>query len=192
MANNWGKLKRFGAYFDKLETFDGLEVFQKLQELKGEFTSKLATFEGMKSNNIKIFYYFTEAKKTPKTLDGISGLSKVEDIALNGLNRLESVQDLSKCITLKELTLENCKIPSDIYALKSLKNLEKLTLDNCRDIETLEFIKELQNLRYLSFTGNTKVLDGNLEFLKNMSNAGVEVYFANRKHYNIKSSDLIT
>lgn len=190
VIEDWKKLKYFSAYCDNLESFNGLENLNQLDTFRPEVTSKFKTFEGTKSKSIKTFFIYTEAKKTPKTLQGISGLEVVENIAINGFKQLDSIDDLHQCISLKELTFENCKIPKDIVKLGMLKNLEKLILDNCKDIESLEFVREFQNLKYLSFDGNTKIINGNLDFLKELSNHGVEIYFTDRKHYSVKFKDL--
>ena len=187
---NWKKLKSFSAYCNNLESFEGLNSFFQLQIFKPEITAKFKTFKGTNSKSIVKLHIYTEAKKTPKTLDGISGLEVVENIALNGFKQMESIGDLFECSSLKELTFENCKIPNDISTLDLLTNLEKLVLDDCKNIESLEFIKKLPNLKYLSFDGNTKIIDGNLNFLKELSDTGVEIYFTDRKHYSLKSKDL--
>jgi len=186
MMKNWKKLKYFSAYCDNLESFAGLDIFNELEISKVEITSKFKTFEECNSESIKIFYIYTEAK----TLKGLSGLTRVENIAINGLKQLESIDNLQQCGNLKELTFENCKIPDDIFMLNKLLNLEKLVFDDCKDIESLQFVRELPNLKYLSFDGNTKVIDGNLDFLKELADTGVEIYFNNRKHYSIKYEDL--
>jgi len=187
---NWKKLKYFSAYCDNLESLEGLHSFSQLQIFKPEITAKFKTFKGTNSKSIIKLHVYTEAKKTLKTLDGISGLEVLEDIALNGFRQMESIGDLFKCSSLKELTFENCKIPNDISALDSLANLEKLVFNDCKNIESLEFVKKLPKLIYLSFNGNTKIMDGNLDFLKKMSESGTEIYFNDRKHYSIKYKDL--
>lgn len=190
IMKSWKNLKYFSAYCDNLESFEGLDNFDKLEIFRPEITSKFKTFEGLNSKNIRKFHIYTEAKKTPKTLEGISGLVQVRDMAINGLKKLESIGNLYQCHTLQELTFENCKIPNDISMLNSLASLEKLIFDDCKDIESLAFVKELPKLKYLSFDGNTKVVDGNLDFLKKLSDSGVEIYFSDRKHYSIKCKDL--
>jgi len=190
IIKNWKKLKYFSAYCDNLESFSGLDKFTKLEVFKLETTSKFKTFEGTKSKSIKTFFIYTEARKTSTTLNGLSGLKNVDIISLNGFKQLESINDLSYCLTLKELTFEKCKIPNDVSTLSSLVNLEKLVFDDCKNIESLAFIRKLPNLKYLSFDGNTKVMDGNLDFLKELSNINIEIYFTDRKHYNIKCKDL--
>jgi len=126
IMKNWKKLKYFSAYCDNLESFSGLDKFIKLEVFKLETTSKFKTFEDTNSQSIKIFFVYTEAKKTSTTLNGLSGLKNVEIISLNGFKQLESINDLSYCLTLKELIFENCKIPNDVSTLSSLVNLEKL------------------------------------------------------------------
>lgn len=184
------KLNFFSAYCDNLESFEGIEKLSSLEDIKLETTSKLKELKNLQSDTVKIFYLYTEEASKLKSLDGIQGLTSVENIALNGYKKLESIGSLSKCHTLKILTFENCKIPDDLEALSALQNLEKVTLDDCKEVKSLEFIKNLPHLKYLSFDGNTKITDGNLEFLKELNNKGVEIYFNDRKHYNLKFKEI--
>jgi len=128
-AQNWKKLKKFGAYFDKLKSFEGIESFKYLEEFKGEFTSSLQSFEGLNSQSIKTFYYYTETRKTPVTLKGVSGLKNVETIKLSGLKKLNSIADLSECKNLKEFWLEESSVPDDIEEITNIKSLEKVFID---------------------------------------------------------------
>lgn len=184
------KLNFFSAFCDNLESFEGIDKLSNLEDIKLETTSRLKELKNLQSDTIKIFYLYTEEASKLKSFDGIEGLTSVENIALNGYKKLESIGNLSECHTLQTLTFENCKIPNDIDQLSTLKNLEKVTLDDCRDVNSLNFVKELPNLKYLSFDGNTKITDGNLEFLKELNNKGIEIYFNDRKHYNLKFKEI--
>lgn len=184
------KLNFFSAYCDNLESFAGIEKLSSLKDIKLETTSKLKELKNLQSDTIKIFYLYTEEASKLKSLDGIEGLTSVENIALNGYKKLESIGSLSKCHALKIITFENCKIPNDIDELIKLKSLEKITLDHCKEINSLEFVKKLPNLKYLSFDGNTKITDGDLEFLKELNTKGVEIYFNDRKHYSLKFKEI--
>ena len=128
-AQNWKKLKKFGAYFDKLKSFEGIESFKYLEEFKGEFTSSLQSFEGLNTQSIKTFYYYTEARKTPVTLKGISGLKNAEIIKLSGLKKLNSIADLPECKNLKEFWLEESNVPDDIEEITNIKSLKKVFID---------------------------------------------------------------
>jgi hypothetical protein len=46
-------------------------------------------------------------------------------------------------------------------------------------------------MKYIAFCGNTKIIDGNLDFLKPLAQKGVEIYLTNRRHYSIKAKELI-
>lgn len=188
--NKLQKLNFFTAFCDNLESFEGLDKLSSLEDIKLETTLKLKELKNLQSDTIKIFYLYTEEACKLKSLDGIEGLTSVENIALNGYKKLESIKNLSKCHTLQILTFENCKIPNDAEHLSYLQNLERITLDDCKEINSLEFVIKLPNLKYLSFGGNTKITDGNLDFLKELSHKGVEIYFNDRKHYTIKEKDV--
>jgi len=134
LALNWKRLKKFSAYFDKLKNFDGIEKFEYLEEFKGEYTSSLQTLNGLSSKSIKVFYYYTEARKTLMTLQGVSGLKNVEILAFSGLKKLETIADLIQCQNLKELRIENSNIPDDIEKITQIKSLEKLVVDYGQDV----------------------------------------------------------
>lgn len=185
------KLNFFSAYCDNLESFEGIEKLRSLEDITIETTSNLRELKNLQSDTIKVFYLYAEETNKLKSLKGIEGLPLVENIVLNGLKKLESINSLSKCHILKTLTFKNCRIPNDIDQLSTLKNLQKITLDDCKEINSLEFVTQLPNLKYLSFDGNTKITDGNLEFLKELNNKGVEIYFNDRKNYNVKYSEII-
>lgn len=185
------KLNFFSAYCDNLESFEGIEKLRSLEDITIETTSNLRELKNLQSDTIKVFYLYAEETNKLKSLKGIEGLPLVENIVLNGLKKLESINSLSKCHILKILTFKNCRIPNDIDQLSTLKNLQKITLDDCKEINSLEFVTQLPNLKYLSFDGNTKITDGNLEFLKELNNKGVEIYFNDRKNYNVKYSEII-
>jgi len=134
MIQNWKSLKRFDAYFDKLKSFEGVENFKYLKEFKGEFTSKLKSFEGIKSKSIETFFYYTEARNTPTSLEGISGLENVKLLKFSGLKKLESIADLTQCSKLEEVWFEESKVPSDIEKLAQMPNLKKVFIDYSEDV----------------------------------------------------------
>jgi hypothetical protein len=192
IMKNWKKLKYFSAYCDDLKSFEGLEQFKKLEIFRPETTSAFKTFKDTNSKSIKTFMLYTEARNTPKTLEGIGGLEVAELIALNGLKKLEDLGDLYKCQNLKELRLERCHIPNSIGdVVKRLPKLERLILDDCGDIESIAFVKEIPSLKYLSVSENSKIIDGNLDFLKALAQKGVEIHFTPRKHYTITYDDVV-
>jgi hypothetical protein len=134
MIQNWKSLKRFGAYFDKLKSFEGLENFKHLKEFKGQFTSKLKSFEGLKSKSIETFFYYSEVRNTPTSLEGISGLENVKLLKFSGLKKLETIADLTQCSTLEEVWFEESKVPSDIEKLAQMPNLKKVFIDYPGDV----------------------------------------------------------
>jgi len=134
MMQNWKSLKRFGAYFDKLKSFEGLENFKNLKEFKGQFTSKLKSFEGIKSKSIETFFYYSEARNTPTSLEGISGLESVKLLKFSGLKKLETIADLTQCSKLEEVWFEEGKVPSDIEKLAHMPNLKKVFIDYPGDV----------------------------------------------------------
>jgi len=166
MMQNLKDLQYLVAYAGALQTFDGIEVFEDLETLELQTTDKL------------------------ESISHVGGLSNLKAFALRGAVKLASFDGLQNCKSLNELTLENCRIPDDADQLSKLKRLEKLTMDDCKKVKSLAFAKTLKNLKYLSFDGSTEILDGDLAFLKELSKRGVEIYFNDRKHYNVKLEEI--
>lgn len=129
LLSNWSRLGYFSAYCENLENLRGLEKLNNLERFQCQFTSKFQGFKEAKSKSIKMFFYYTEATKTPTTLEGISGLENVEVLALAGLKKLETIADLPQCRHLKEFRLEDSRVPEDIERLLEIKSLKKLIID---------------------------------------------------------------
>lgn len=134
LLERWSKLNSFEVYFDKLKNLEGLDKFEHLRKLKGQFTGRFQGFQGVISKSIKSFFFYTEARKSPTTLEGISGLENVEVMEISGLKKLETIADLPMCRHLRELSLEESRIPDDIERILEIKSLRKLKVDYGSDV----------------------------------------------------------
>lgn len=166
IMKNLKNLQYLVAYTGALQSFDGIEVFERLKILDLQTTDKL------------------------ESISHIGGLHNLKEFALRGALKLASFDGLQNCQSLNEITLEKCRIPDDTDQLSKLKSLEKLTMDDCKKVKSLSFVKTLKNLKYLSFDGSTEIMDGDLVFLKELNKRGVEIYFNDRKHYNIRLEEM--
>ncbi len=182
------KLISLELYAENLRSLRGLEFLSNLKTLKLDLTSKFKSFEIVSSNTLETLSLYDG--KSIKSLKSLSNLKNIKRINFTNFKKLESVKDLNKCSNIEHITFVDCKIPNDINELGSLKKLKTLTINDCKNIESLSFVKEIQELKVLSFDGNTKVIDGSLNFLKELYAKGVNIVFNDRKHYSLKWKDL--
>ncbi|HUM52620.1 MAG TPA: hypothetical protein PK431_12430 [Chitinophagales bacterium] len=125
--------------------------------------------------------------------------SKLEDLSplkkLTGLNKLElfsipKLTSLSFLInsTIQIIGIEKCKSIKDINHVFSLKNLKVLGLIDSVPFTSISEIPKLSNLESF-YIGHTNIIDGDLKPLLNLKNLK-RCFITNRKHYNLKNSDI--
>lgn len=121
-----------------------------------------------------------------QSLNGIDTSINIQCLYLHYNRLLKNISALSKVKkTLKALRIENCPKIEDFSVLSELEKLELLELSGSNTIPDLSFLKSMKNLK--TFTFNMNVLDGDLSPCLNLSYVYSE---RNRKHYNLKDSDL--
>lgn len=122
------------------------------------------------------------------TLSGINNLKKLNMLGLYYFSKLKDISDIESLSHLEEIEIYNCKKISDITPLSKLHNLKILFLNDCGNITSLKPIRNLDKLEFFLFYGTTKIIDGDLDFLKEMNIK--KIAFANRRHYSLKNEDL--
>jgi len=153
-------LKYLGLGNSKVKSLNGIEEFNRLENLGLEFMTKL------------------------ESLAGIESLTKLKEIELYSLRTLASIDAVAQIKSLQRINIEKCKRVERIDGISSCNSLCQLYLNNMGDIQSLLPIKDLSNLKKLLFWEETNIVDGDLDFLLNMN---LEVLsFQNRKHYSIK------
>lgn len=126
------------------------------------FQSKIITLEGIqKSQRMQCLYLYYN-----RSLQDISALKKVKR-------------------TLRALRIENCPKINDFSVLGELENLELLELSGNNELPSLSFLKKMKNLKTFIFNMNVK--DGDLTPCLDLSYVYSE---KNRKHYNLKDTEL--
>jgi hypothetical protein len=126
-----------------------------------------------------------------KSLKNIEAMQRLESIEIVYGHRLQIHSFKHPLEHIKIFSLNGCKRIENIDFIEALINLEKLILDNCGDIESLKPISRLSSMKYIAFCGNTKILDGNLDFLKPLAQKGVEIHFTPSRHYSVKADELL-
>lgn len=121
-----------------------------------------------------------------KSLEGIEKSNKMQCLYLYYNRCLQDITALGKVKkTLRALRIDNCPKIEDFSILGELENLELLELTGSNILPNLNFIKKMKNLKTFVFSMNVK--DGDLSSCLDLS----YVYSQkNRKHYNLKDSEL--
>lgn len=120
-----------------------------------------------------------------RSLTGLENFQALKSVDLFQCTKLENIKAIQSCKSIESIHIESCKKIPNISPIKSQIELKHLSLNNCGDIESLTPIALLNNLETLSFTEDTKIIDGNLTFISNLKNLK-KVIFNNRKHYSNK------
>ncbi len=123
------------------------------------------------------------------SLDGLSYFPNLNKLDLYNINSLINIKGVINCLELNFLSIEKCKLISDLSYLSTLKELKVLYLDNCGSIKSLKPLENLMKLDELHFIENTDILDGDLQFLLNKRIKSL--YFRDRRHYSHKRKELI-
>lgn len=120
------------------------------------------------------------------SLNGIETSSKMQCLYLYYMRSLNDISALAKVKnTLKALRIENCPKIADFSVLAELENLELLELSGSNTLPNLDFVKSMKKLK--TFVFHVNVQNGDLSPCLNLS----YVYSgSNRKHYNLKDSEL--
>jgi hypothetical protein len=126
----------------------------------------------------------------PDDISKIEVLDNIKIFRLLSCKKIPSIEFISKLNNLKKLQIESTVLPDNIGCFGNLSHLESLELIDCKEIKSLAFVSQLSALKYLNFAGNTKVLDGTLDFLDELQARGVSISFNNRKHYTRKIKDV--
>lgn len=121
-----------------------------------------------------------------KALDGIQQSNRMQCLYLYSNRSLQDISALKKVKrTLRALRIENCPKINDFSVLGELENLELLELSGSNELPDLSFLEKMKNLKTFIFSMNVK--DGNLTPCLDLSYVYSE---KNRKHYNLKDTEL--
>lgn len=152
-----------GLSLSNYEKRDMSEAFcSSILDTLSIFQSKITALEGIqKSQKMQCLYLYYN-----RSLQDISALRKVKT-------------------TLKALRIENCPKINDFSPLGELENLELLELSGSNELSSLGFLIKMKNLKTFIFNMNVK--DGDLTPCLDLSYVYSE---KNRKHYNLKDTEL--
>jgi len=131
----------------------------KLLSIGGYDKSDLKCFETI--NTIEYLNFWTSRTESLKGLEVFENLKKVE---LFKLRNLDSVQPLSFCSNIEEISISQCGKLTDVYTLNKIKRLNKLQLQRLNSFNNLDNFENFENLSYL------KIEDCKIDSLKPIKN----------------------
>jgi len=117
-----------------------------------------------------------------RDLRGLITLKRLRRLRLNNLTKLASLVGLEELTNLEELDLRGERAIRSIEELGSLSRLRRLYLDDNGDIESLGPLDKLSALEVVTFSGSTKIIDGDLSPLVRLKSL-TGITFQNRRHY---------
>ena len=168
-------ITKFGyKNFNTVETLKGLSLanYEK-RDMSGAFSSSIL-------DTLSIF------QSKIITLDGIQKSQRMQCLYLYYNRSLQDISALKKVKrTLRALRIENCPKINDFSVLGELENLELLELSGNNELLSLGFLKKMKKLKTFIFNMNVK--DGDLTPCLDLSYVYSE---KNRKHYNLKDTEL--
>ena len=121
-----------------------------------------------------------------QSLQGIDHLDDLQELNLEHLRSLHDISPLSSAAdSLHALTIENCPKITDFSVLERMVNLEHLCLLGSNTLPDLQHLNNMKRLKTFSFSMN--VQNGDLTPCLNVPFA---CSLKNRKHYNLRDTDL--
>lgn len=139
-------------------------------------------------SNISCSIHLNDLTLMQCSINSLSGIEKHNTMRSLALYHNRSLIDISALTdlsdTLKVLVIESCPKISDFSVLSKLKKLEHLQLYGPNTLPNLDFLQEMINLKTFTFTMNVE--NGDLSLCMNLPYVSCK----NRKHYNLKDSQL--
>lgn len=167
-------------------TNSGFENFNTVETLKGLSLSNYAKGDITEAFSSSILDSLSIFQSKIVSLDGLQKSKKMQCLYLYYNRFLQDISALKKVKkTLRALRIENCPKIKDFSVLGELENLELLELYGSNELPSLNFLKGTKNLK--TFVFNMNVKDGDLTPCLNLSYVYSE---RNRKHYNLKDTEL--
>ena len=117
------------------------------------------------------------------SLNGVETLTSLEKLAVAGARSLDRLTPLLAVgISLTSLELESCRRLESIHALEATPRLTYLGVNDCGNIDSVSALRSLKHLRILEMWGSTRVIDGDLSPIEDLT-VLADLRLANRRHY---------
>ncbi|MCK5581621.1 MAG: hypothetical protein KAJ18_10165 [Candidatus Omnitrophica bacterium] len=179
--------------FSNLEEIS-LEWFPNAKSLFDCVSLKSIFVNSCKIENLTVFNKLHNLEvlrlKSPniERIGDISSLKNLKFIELSNAKKLTSLEGLEAVPSLEALELNRCRKIDEIDSIASLSLLRRLFLIDSGEIESLRSVGNLKDLEQFLFYESTKIVDGDMSFLKSLAKLK-EVSFVDRRHYNLTMED---
>lgn len=117
------------------------------------------------------------------SLKGLSSLTRLRELEIWGLRKLNSLDGLEKLKNLEKLEIGICKHFKSIEKVSHLNKLKFFYLDNCGEIESLRPLLKNKNLEVFLMVESTNILDGDMTPLLKLKKIKKAFSGPVRKHY---------
>lgn len=159
---------------------NAVRKLKKLSFAEGQPASKILT-----DLDVSALVELDLCQAPVRTLAGLENAKCLKVIGISYCRRLEDISALSAIRdSLTVLDIESCGKINDFSVLNELHNLEHLRLCGSNSLPNLDFLRNMPKLETFTFTMN--VQNGDLSMCMDIP----YVSCRNRKHYNLKDSDL--
>lgn len=110
--------------------------------IEGYSGQDLSTF-----SQLKALKFLGLGRGELESLDGLENLASLEQLTLERLQKLTSIEALKCCSHLRELRIDNARNVVGLDVVAYNRSLEKLYLLNCGELDSLLWVKDLENLQ---------------------------------------------
>lgn len=119
-----------------------------------------------------------------QSLGGLSALPQLRTLEIQGSSQLRDITDMASStpVELESLSFQWCKNLIELNSIAHATSLTELNLADSGAFESLTPLISLTRLKRLFLHGSTKIMDGNLEPLRQMRSLNL-VSLMNRRHY---------
>lgn len=189
-----------------------LDDLPRLRHLRGDWSLIREALEGGSGSKLRQLYVhgydgadlaaFSHLERVtylelvaPPCLDslaGIDALSSLADLRISLAPKLADLDGIeSAAKTLEKLEIETCKQIDSLERVGALKRLRELWVADCGEIESLVPLRGLKDLEIFEAWESTRVLDGDLSPLTELTNLR-ELRMQDRRSYDPRVSAVMT
>lgn len=151
------------------DKFEFAEFSSSLQYLSLEKAKKLdfALVFGQSKKLVKL--ELMECKLGDRFLDAIVTLGNLQYLSLVNCLRFEQAEIEGVNTSVRYIHLKKTKV-SDLMWVERFPNLDILILEDCGEIDTIRPLEQARILRGLWLSGDSRIIDGNLNWLDSLPN----------------------
>ena len=187
--------KNFSAELNLPSNLKSLTIDWKSKfKFTGKSPSSLEFISIFDGNNID-WSFFLDCKNLKKIdlnncsiddSDFIFTFQKLQCLTIYNCKNIKFSNEIERNVSVKYIYFTKVLV-GNIEWVSKLENLDIIILESCGDIKDIFPLKYLiPTIRGVSFSGNTNIINGDLEILKQLKNLH-NCFLAPKKHYSLKS-----